>query len=124
MERFPRSLVEALHRIMHGRGTRAVGDTVTAITARAFERFEPRLDVQREWREARKAQARGIRLLKENLSPGQRAQFENGGYFDVVGGDTGRRYRIRTGIQANILRLDKRGRPECYLCFMPEGDLV
>ena len=66
MERFPRSLVEALHRIMHGRGTRAVGDTVTAITARAFERFEPRLDVQREWREARKAQARGIRLLKES----------------------------------------------------------
>ena len=34
----------------------------------------------------REAHARGIRLLKENLSSAQRAQYEKRGYFDVIGG--------------------------------------
>jgi bifunctional non-homologous end joining protein LigD len=38
-----------------------------------------------------------MRLLTDNLSPAQRDQLEVFDYFDVVGGDTGTRYRIRFG---------------------------
>jgi hypothetical protein len=72
----------------------------------------------------KKAHARGLKLLKDNLSPVQRDQFDTCGYFEVVGGQTGRRYRIKSGTQMNIERLDKRGRPIHVLCFLPEGGLV
>lgn len=72
----------------------------------------------------REAHARGMRLLEENLSPTQRAQFKKRGYFDVIGGDSRRHYRIRYGSQANVQLLDWKGRPVCVLCFMPRGDLV
>jgi hypothetical protein len=71
-----------------------------------------------------KAQARGMRLLQENLSPSQRAQYKCWGFFDVIGGETGRCYRIKYGSQMNIEHLDKKGRPVYALCFAPEGDLV
>jgi hypothetical protein len=71
-----------------------------------------------------KAHARGMRLLQENLSPSQRAQYECWGFFDVIGGDTGRCYRIKYGSQMNIEQLDKKGRPVYALCFAPEGELV
>jgi hypothetical protein len=35
--------------------------------------------------------------LRQWLSPVQRAQFAEKGYFEVVGGDTGKRYRIYAG---------------------------
>jgi hypothetical protein len=70
------------------------------------------------------AHARGIRLLSENLNPVQRAQYRRFGYFDVAGGETGRRYRIRNGLQLNVDELDNKGRAVRRLCFMPEGDLV
>jgi len=70
------------------------------------------------------ARDRGFQLLKENLSPAQRAQFEKRGYFVVAGGETGTRYRIRTGDQMNVEQLTKKGRAKRLLCFMPEGDLV
>src|SRR5256885_12393038 len=49
------------------------------------------------------SRARAIELLKQNLSPAQREQFEKRSYFDVVGGDTGRNYRIREGCQMSTL---------------------
>src|SRR4051794_32761767 len=70
------------------------------------------------------SRARAIELLKQNLSPAQREQFEMRRYFDVVGGDTGRHYRIREGCQLNVEQLDKAGRRVRVLCFMPEGDLA
>jgi hypothetical protein len=70
------------------------------------------------------AHDRGLKLLKENLSPEQRAQYERRGYFTVVGGETGRRYRIRNGSQMNVEQLSKRGRRTGALCFMPKGNLV
>jgi len=70
------------------------------------------------------AEARGLRLLRENLSPTQREQQESYGYFDVLGGDTGRRYRIKNGLQLNVELLDNKGRTKAVLCFMPEGNLV
>jgi len=72
----------------------------------------------------KKARTRGLKLLKKNLSPIQRDQFDACGYFEVVGGQTGRRYRIKSGTEMNVERLDKRGRTIHVLCFVPEGGLV
>jgi len=70
------------------------------------------------------AQERGMKLLKESLSPVQRKQSETLGYFEVTGGETGTRYRIRPGHQMNVEKLDKNGRSVLLLCFMPKGQLV
>ena len=68
-------------------------------------------------------EARGLRLLQENLSPAQREQHGRFGYFDVVGGNTGKRYRIKYGFQLNVALLDNRGRTKSVLCFAPDGNL-
>jgi hypothetical protein len=73
---------------------------------------------------SKRAQERGIRLLMENLTPAQRTQYEKYGYFDVAGGKTGKRYRIRHGRQMNIEQLDRNGRRVCGWCFFPQGSLV
>ena len=43
----------------------------------------------------KEAQERSIQFLVQNLSSAQRKQYKRHGYFDVIGGDTGKRYRIR-----------------------------
>ena len=53
----------------------------------------------------------------------QRAQFAEKGYFEVVGGDTGKRYRIYAGAATNVCEVDENGRPTLGLCFLPMGDL-
>jgi hypothetical protein len=65
--------------------------------------------------------ARSMQLLKENLSAAQREQYKRCNYFDVIGGATGRRYRIRQGHQMNVEQLGGTGGRVRLLCFMPEG---
>ena len=72
----------------------------------------------------REAHDRGIRLLIKNLSPVQRAQYETYGYFDVTGGETGKRYRITNAYQMNVQEIGKNGKRMRLLCFMPKGGLV
>ena len=67
-------------------------------------------------------EARGLKLLREWLSPEQRAQFESEGYFDVVGCHS--RSRIRYGSSANIDELDDAGVPRIGWCFVPNIYLV
>ena len=69
------------------------------------------------------ANARGIELLGQCLSPAQREQYERYNYFDVIGGDSGKRYRIRHGHQMNVEVFDKNGTRAHLLCFMPAGRL-
>jgi hypothetical protein len=69
----------------------------------------------------REAETRGNQLLMDNLSPEQRAQYVRRGYFEVIGGDTGKRYRIRRGSQLNVEEVDPKGRRVYLFCFMPEG---
>ncbi|WP_366071746.1 hypothetical protein [Nitrobacter sp.] len=64
-----------------------------------------------------------MRLLREWLSPVQRMQFTKKGYFEVVGSDTGRQYRIYPGTMSNICEVDEKGRPRLGLCFRTMGDL-
>jgi hypothetical protein len=68
--------------------------------------------------------ARGITLLREWLSPEQQAQFNAFRHFDVVGCDTGARYRIRHGAAPNVHEIDAAGRPVMGWCFVPSGPLV
>ena len=70
------------------------------------------------------AQNKGLKLLKSWLSTTQRAQYKKFKYFDVIGGDTGKRYRIHHGRQQNIHELDAAGKVVTGLCFLPEGQLV
>jgi hypothetical protein len=69
-------------------------------------------------------EARALTLLREWLSPKQRACYERFRYFDVLGSDTGTRYRIHHGTQTNIEELSPTGQQVCKWCFVPDGDLV
>ena len=64
-----------------------------------------------------------LQLLVRNLSPAQRQQFARHEYFDVIGGDTGRRYRIRVGRTLNVAQLNASGGCVGMLCFEPQGQL-
>ena len=68
-------------------------------------------------------EGRSLRLLRQWLSPAQRAQFEQKGYFEVLGGDTGKQYRIYAGAASNVCEIDEKGRPKLGLCFLPLGEL-
>jgi pimeloyl-ACP methyl ester carboxylesterase len=63
--------------------------------------------------------ARGITLLRAWLSPMQRAQFDASKSFDVVGCDSGRRYRILYGRVTNVHEIDDAGQPVMGWCFAP-----
>ena len=93
------------------------GEWWNALSAVRLSRIRPLIS-------SREAEARGARLLKANLTQEQRQQYERSGYFEVTGGETGRRYRIRHSSQMNVEPLDQRGGRDCVLCFVPEGDLV
>ena len=69
-------------------------------------------------------EARGLRLLRDWLSPEQRAQFDAARSFDVIGCDSGKRYRIHYGTMTNVYELDDAGRPIKGWCFVPIGQLV
>jgi len=71
----------------------------------------------------RAAEERGLVLLKQWLSPAQLAQYENHGYFELTGGDSGKRYRIRPTHQMNVDELNERGVQTVSYCFGPEGGL-
>jgi hypothetical protein len=66
------------------------------------------------------AEQRALKLLVTELSPTQRAQYLSAGHFEVVGGHTGRRYRILRSAQMDVERLDDTGRRVELLCFAPE----
>lgn len=72
---------------------------------------------------ARTAEGRSLLLLRQWLSPAQHEQFIRRGYFEVVGNETGGRYRIYPGTSVNVCKLDERGRPQYGLCFTPVGSL-
>jgi hypothetical protein len=75
-------------------------------------------------RARRPAERRGIALLRSWLTPEQAAQWDVRGDFEVVGCDTGRRYRLSRGTAMNIHELDGNGRSVAQWCFAPEGKLA
>lgn len=71
----------------------------------------------------RTPEGRSLSLLRAWLSPAQRVHFAEKGYFEVIGGVTGKPYRIYPGAGMNVVELDENGRPRLGLCFMPQGEL-
>jgi hypothetical protein len=69
-------------------------------------------------------EVRGLRLLRSWLSPAQLEQFDSLGYFDVVGGTSGKKYRVKFGLCANILELARDDTPKVGWCFVPDSCLV
>jgi hypothetical protein len=51
----------------------------------------------------------------------QRRQYDERGSFEVIGGDTGKRYRICKGDVFNIQELDDRGNEIGALCVTADG---
>jgi hypothetical protein len=70
------------------------------------------------------AEERGLALLKAWLGPEQAKQWASERAFEVLGCDTGRRYRITYGTAMNVHQLDRAGQRVAKWCFVPEGDLV
>jgi hypothetical protein len=77
-----------------------------------------------KYRDLNTREERGRRLLRDWLSTSQREQFDTNKYFDVIGCDTGRTYRIYDGRVMNVHELDEAGRPRMGWCFLPKGRLV
>jgi hypothetical protein len=90
-----------------------------AASARKVQALRDRLKTIKDLREAR-----GIALLRQWLSPAQKTQFDASKCFDVVGCDSGRRYRISHGAGTNVHEIDDGGRPIMGWCFVPSGNLV
>jgi hypothetical protein len=95
-------------------GVRRALTTCRAVLAAVWER----------WQAYEKIEARGIALLQEWLSPEQLSQFRRSRSFDVVGSDSGRRYRISYGTSTNVYELNDKGRIVMGWCFRPVGSLV
>ena len=70
------------------------------------------------------SEQRGIKLLREWLSPEQLAQFDTHHYFEVIGCHTNKRYRISYGVGANVAELDDVALPRKGWCFVPDYQLV
>jgi hypothetical protein len=68
-------------------------------------------------------QDRSFRLLMLNLSAAQRKQWTRYKYFDVIGGETGTRYRIHPGRVLNVTELNGSAGTKRLLCFEPAGRL-
>jgi hypothetical protein len=81
----------------------------------ARERYRARFATREE---------RGVNLLREWLSPEQRSQFDAKRYFEVIGCDSGKRYRIHYGETTNVHEIGDDDLPSVGWCFMPEGSLA
>jgi hypothetical protein len=92
---------------------------ITALTLFAM------MDTQLPTRELRRrAEEKGLYLLRSWLTPEQDEQWSRESAFDVVGCDTGTRYRITNSASMNVLELDKDGRSVKRWCFTPVGPIV
>jgi hypothetical protein len=70
------------------------------------------------------AEKRAMVLLRSWLTPDQDKQWAAHRQFEVIGCDTGTRYRITYAAVMNIHQLDPAGRTVAQWCFAPVGDLA
>jgi hypothetical protein len=72
----------------------------------------------------KRAEEKGIALLRSWLTPEQYVQFALRGEFEVIGCDTGTRYCITRSPMMNVKQLNNVGGCVARWCFMPQGGLV
>ena len=87
-------------------------------------RCEALRELYKSYRSENTCEARGLRLLRDWLSPCQREQFDAQGHFDVIGCDSGKKYRIHYGTAMNVHEIDEAGGVKLGLCFAPKGALA
>jgi hypothetical protein len=78
----------------------------------------------RRFRSRAPAEQKSIALLRSWLTPEQLDRWNTREEFEVIGGDTGTRYRITYGTVMNVHQLDHNGKPFAQWCFRPEGKLA
>jgi hypothetical protein len=71
----------------------------------------------------RAAAQRARTLLRVNLTPAQLRQLDEELHFDVIGGATGRRYRVHDDTIINVDEYDTAGQKIARLCFVPNANL-
>jgi hypothetical protein len=83
-------------------------------------------DYRTRWRfrPRNEAEERALALLRSWLTPEQDRQWRAHHQFEVVGCDTGTRYRIKCRAAMNIHQLDAVGNTVAQWCFMPQGGLA
>jgi len=94
------------------------------LQVRRQSRFDALREFYRRYLGENSREGRGLRLLRDWLTPRQRDEFDSNGYFEVIGCDTGRRYRVLYGTAMNVHELDEAGRLKMGWCFVPDGSLV
>jgi hypothetical protein len=87
----------------------------------ARSRFRGLYDVETEASNHFAAGIRAQELLRSWLSSDQRVQYDTQGFFEVVGSDTAKRYRIYRGHVFNIQELDADGEETFAWCFTLHG---
>jgi hypothetical protein len=102
----------------------SAGCIIQRLWSQSLRRLQGLGERYRSWTSEGVCEARGEALLRDWLSSEQRAQFDANGWFDVIGGQSGKRYRIHRGIAANVHEIDGNGRPIVGWCFVPSGHLV
>lgn len=129
-----RALARLTRRHRSGSGVH-VGLPLAPIIARPLRQLREQADGWvNEWRGARarmhaamrarrRAHRRALTLLLNLLDPTQRRDFRLHGHFDVIGGSTGERYRVRTAMFANIDVMDPNGVVTHRICAQPSGEL-
>jgi hypothetical protein len=71
-----------------------------------------------------RAEKRAVALLRSWLTPEQEKQWRARGDFEVIGCDTGRRYRITYRKVMNVHQLEPGGHAVRQWCFAPQGRLA
>lgn len=69
------------------------------------------------------SEQRSMRLLRAHLNALQRRQFDEHSWFDVVGGQSGRRYRVYRAYVTNVQEVGTDGACVQVFCFSPCGHL-
>jgi hypothetical protein len=68
------------------------------------------------------SEQRGWELLYRHLDEAQQITLDKSNWFAVTGCHTGHSYRVYTGRNYNVCRMDKHGDIEVKLCFRPAED--
>jgi hypothetical protein len=75
-------------------------------------------------RARKSAEQRGFALLRSWLTPEQAKQWNSRREFDVIGGDTRKRYRLTRGAVMNIHAFNSANRIVAQWCSAPAGNLA
>jgi hypothetical protein len=98
-----------------------LGFAVSSLQSGVSQRDRARVDREERRRVHLRSEERSRDLLRQWLSPEQAEQYEKTQRFEVVGSDTGKRYRIRHGTAMNIEEIAASGYIARRWCFGPEG---